>query len=187
MPGRYHVSTDYSCPELHAEDTDKPRRAEFVLGTPAAVSLRLDGEAPNGWTQSVTLRASRNVKLHRYNLTGEYTSGWSTWSFDLVPRNEPYHLVIVRKPKVKPTDDKKEMRERERESSRQLVEIASQPIRFVDPQLHSLRAAISTDEASDTTYLSLTSFQDAFGKDRLAELVDPDPMFGIPAGPDQQR
>ena len=111
MPGRYHVSTDYSGPALHAEDTDVPRLAEFVLGTPAAVSVRLDGDAPDGWTQSLKLRASRNVKLHRYDLTGEHSSRWSTWSFDLVPRNEPCHLVIVRKPTVEPTDDKKEMRQ----------------------------------------------------------------------------
>lgn len=187
MPGRYHVSTDYRGPALSKTDSAESRTADFVLGTPASVEVRVKGDPPAGWTQAILLRASRDAKLHRYDLTGEHVSGWNYWRIDLVPRSESYHVVVVRQPAIEFTSDKKELRDRKRESGKQKIELVSQAIHFVNPQKYSVQVTIEADHASHSPRLQLTSIKDALAQDRLAKLADDDPLYGPPVDAEARR
>lgn len=187
MPGRYHASTNQSGPKLSEPDTDEPRRADFVLGTPAAATLDLEGDPPKGWTQKVLLRAGRDVKLHRYDLDGRHVYGWDHWQFDLVPRGELYHVVVVRAPEIEPTDDRKERKKRERASREQRVEIVSAAITFADPQRYRVDLKITDDEATKATFLHVLTVQDATSEDRTADLVSAVPHFGPPVTKEAQQ
>jgi len=121
LPGRYEVSRRQTGPKLHKPDSDTPRRVDFVLGTPAALTVRLDGDVPEGWTQNFLIRSGRDVELHRYDFKSTFDSGWKYWNFEPLRRRESFHLVAVREPIVVDTDDQKVMRERRRESRRKRV------------------------------------------------------------------
>lgn len=180
MPGRYVVSRRQTGPALHEPDTDVPRRADFVLGTPAAATVRLEGEVPEGWTQTLTIRAGRDVELHRHDFTTRHVSGWNYYNFQLLPRNESLHLVVVREPVVEEGDDPQETEEGRRENSRKQVEIVSPAIRLPDPQRYEVRATVTQDAESDTYYITLDSVTDAVGGDRTKELALADAEFGPP-------
>ncbi|TWU38387.1 carboxypeptidase-like regulatory domain-containing protein [Novipirellula artificiosorum] len=187
MPGRYHVSTDYRGPGLSDQESDQPRQADFVLGTPAAVTVHVDETAPSGWTQTVLLRPGRDVALHRYDITGRHNQGWATWSFDLVPRFETYHVVVVHQPTVEPIEDPKELRKRKRESNAKRIETLSPGIRFVDPQRYTVKLELTPDDAGDGGNLSLISIVDVLNQDRTLELSEPDPLFGPTVGKAMQQ
>ena len=187
MPGRYHKSTDWKGPKLQEAVTDVPRHADFVLDTPAAATITVKGKVPDGWTQQVLLRAGRDAKLHRYDQTGNYVQGWDRWSFDIIPRSESYHVVVVQHPAVEPSEDRKVQRERERESRRQSIEFVSQPIRFVDPQRYDLQLELTESANSKTTHLGVISLKDATYQDRTAELVASDPLFGAPVNEETRK
>ena len=187
MPGRYEVSRKQSGPALDKEDTEVPRRADFVLGTPAAATVRLEGDAPEGWTQTVKIRAGRDAQVHRYDVSADYVSGWDHWNFSLLPKRESLHLVVVREPIVEETDDPKESRERQRQSWRDRIEIVSPAIRLNDPQRYDVRAKVSEDSGSGTSYLLVESVTDALGSDRTAEFVDAGAHFGPPVDEEMRQ
>ncbi|TWT82401.1 hypothetical protein CA13_38640 [Planctomycetes bacterium CA13] len=188
MPGRYHVATDYSGPKLSEDDSDKPRRAEFVLGNPAALSVRVTGKIPEAWTQSIFLRAGRDVTLHRYDLSGDCSDDASRCQFDIVPRFETVHVVIVHRPVVTPSDDPQELRERKRDSQRKQVEVISPGLRLIDPQRYRINLELQSSDEGTSFYVNLVSIVDALGQDRTDELSVADPLFGPPVKPvDRQR
>lgn len=180
MPGRYEISRQHTGPELHEPDTDTPRRADFVLGTPAAATLHLEADVPEGWTQSVVFRSGRDAKVHRYDVEGIHDARWSDWDFQLLPRSESLHLVVVRQPVVVPSDDPKETKERRSESWRNRVEIISPAIRLPDTQRYELTAKVDRDDTSGTSYVLWEVITDAIGTDRTEELALADAMFGPP-------
>lgn len=187
MPGRYHKSTHQSGPKLHEVSLDVPRRADFVLGTPAAATIRIEGDVAEGWKRTVLLRASGGSSLHRYDLTGHFTRGWGSWQFEQIPRSEPHHVVVIDQPDFEASDDRKVMRERQRESERQSIKLISHPISFVDPQRFSVQLEISTDDEIDSSYLEVVSVHDATYAERTTELAKPDPRFGPPADEEDQE
>jgi hypothetical protein len=67
LPGRYEVSRVQAGPELQDADSSVPRHVNFVLGIPATAIVRLEGEIPDGWTQTLLIRVGREVKLRRYD------------------------------------------------------------------------------------------------------------------------
>lgn len=187
MPGRYHAATEYLGPQLH-EESDEPRIANFVLGTPAAVSLAIEATVPEGWSQTVALRAGRGVQLHRYDITGRHSpTGWNQWHFEIVPRHEPIHVVVTRKPVVEPAADKETQRERERSAREQEVEIISPAIRLLEPQRHHLKVRIVDAEAAALPRIELVSLRDGLGQDRTHELAVHDPFFGPPVSSQQRQ
>lgn len=180
MPGRYEVSRDQSGPALHEPDGDTPRRVDFILGTPAAATVRLEGDAPEGWSQSLLMRPGQDKKVHRYDERGEHVSGWDYWNFELLPRQETLHLVVVRKPDVVPSDDEKEMRERQREARRRQVEIVAPGIRLPDPQRYEIRARIVEGAEGESPFIIVDAIRDAISTDRTEELVESGSLFGPP-------
>jgi hypothetical protein len=177
LPGRYEVSRLQTGPKLEDADSGEARRVNFVLGTPASAIVHLGGDAPAGWTQKLLLRAGRDVKLQRYDSTPD-----SNQFFQLLPRNESLHLVVVREPVVKESDDPKETEERRRENWRNEVEIISPPFKLVSPQQYNIRATVASDKKSESSYIMLTSVTDALGNDRTKELTVRDLRFGQPVG-----
>ncbi len=180
MPGRYEVSRQQSGPKLSEPDTKTPRQVNFVLGTPAAASIYLIGEVPEGWTQSLTIRSGRDVKLHRYDFKANHISGWDYWNSESLPRNESLHLVVIREPVLVKSDDPKETRKRQRENRKNRVKIISPALRLIDPQRYEIKAKIVYDDESETSYINLDSIRDALSADRTDELTVYDPKFGPP-------
>lgn len=180
MPGRYEVSRHESGPKLYEPDSDTPRKADFVLGTPAAALVYLKGDAPQGWTQTLEIRPGKDAKVHRYAESANHVSGWDYWEFESLPRGESLHLVVVREPIPEPSDDPKEDRKRKRKSWRSRVEIVSPPLCLIDPQGYEVKAKVEHDAASDVSYIIFDSITDAVGIDRTAELAIPDSMSGPP-------
>ena len=185
MPGRYLVSTEQTGPELHEPDTDVPRVANFVLGTPAAAIVHVTGDAPEGWKQWIVVRAGRDVKLHRYDLDGKFISGWNHWYFEAIPRAEPVHVVLIREPLPTFTGDSKKDRELQREARRRQVEIVSPAFQFPDPQQYDLRVDVRRE--GDDAYLAVTSVIDALREDRTDELVSADPTIGPPVDAERRK
>jgi hypothetical protein len=181
MPGRYEVAREETGPNLFDEDSDSPRRVDFVLGTPAEAEVRLKGDVPQGWTQNVVFRPGRDVKLHHYDFATRHVSGWDYRDCGGLPRNELLHLVIIRQPAVEPSEDSQETKERQAHSREKRIEIISPPIRLTAPQRYRLRANVEHDPASDTYFVAWDSIIDAVGLNRTQELVVPDPSFGPPA------
>lgn len=187
MPGRYEVSRRQTGPAIESAEADVARRVDFVLGTPAALTLRLSGDVPDDWTQDVLIRSGKDVALHRYDVDANYSRGYDFWNFDLLPRNESIHFVVVRRPVVIESDDRKEMRERERASRRAAVEIVSSAVRLTEPQRYNVQASIELDETSGVSFLRLESVTNVLGEDCTAELVSDDPIFGPSASPTDQK
>ena len=187
MPGRYELSRRQTGPRIESSQADVARRVDFVLGTPAAVTLRLNGDVPEGWTQDVLIRAGNDVTLHRYDVDATFSRGYGHWNFDLLPRNESLHFVVVRRPVVVESDDPKGMRERERESRRAAVEIVSSAVRLTEPQRYGVQASVELDEASSVSFIRLKSVTDVLGEDRTGELASDDAIFGPPASPADQE
>lgn len=187
MPGRYEVSRKQMGPELHEEDAETARHVDFVLGTPAAATVRLEGKAPEGWTQSMQIRAGRDVTLHRYDFKSNYDAGWNEWNFELLPRKESLHLVLTRTPVVEESEDPKETEKRRRENWRNQVEIISPAIRLLHPQRYTIRAKVEQDQATETSFITVDSITDAVGENRTEELLVKDPLFGPPVAPDAQK
>ncbi len=179
LPGRYEVSREQSGPQLHEEDTDTPRRVDFVLGTPAEATIYVKGEVPSGWSQSVAVRAGRNVKLHRYDVDGKHVSGWDYWNFDSLPRNEELHLVVAREP-IPDAVDPEEAKKQKQESWRRGIEIVSPAFRLPETQRYDIRAHVERDVASDALYVVIDSIRDATWQERTQELIDANPAFGPP-------
>lgn len=180
MPGRYEVSREQSGPRLYEPESNTPRIAHFVLGTPAAATVRLEGDVPEGVKQTVIMRPGRGTKLRRYDLSAIQVSGWSHWNFKLLPRREAHHLVVRREAITEESDDPKETEERRRQNWRNRQEIISPAIHLVDPQRYVIRARIAEDSESETPYITLESVTDAVGIDRTEELTVPNAMFGPP-------
>ena len=178
LPGRYEVSRRQTGPELHEPDSSTPRRVDFVLGTPAAATVRLQGEVPDGWTQRLVIRSGRDVELHRYDFQSKIVVGRDDWNFEMLPRNENLHLVVAREPIVEESDDPKDTKERRRQSWRNRVEIISPAIRLTDPQRYDVRATVARDTENETSYIIVESVIDAVGADRTEELTVKDPTFG---------
>ena len=180
MPGRYHVSTDFSGPKLHEADSDVPRQANFVLGTPASLIVRVKGTVPKGWEQVVKLRAGRDAQLHRYDITGTHSPGWNSWSFPLVPRSESYHIVVVHRPRYELTDDPKENRKRRLASRDEEIQSISPPIRLVDTVRYDVEAQLSEGQEPKTRLVTISAIKDILGNDRTDELSAQAPLFGAP-------
>lgn len=180
MPGRYEVSRRQLGPALHEPDTETPRKVDFVLGTPAAAHVWLEGHAPEGWTQTVEIRSAREAEPRRYPFTPRSERHKNDWGFDLLPRNEPLHLVITRMPVTIESEDPSETRDRRLENWRNRVEIVSPPVRLPDPQCYLLQAKVEFDAASDTSYVVWTSVTDAVSENRTDELTTVDARFGPP-------
>ena len=177
LPGRYEISRVQTGPALEEQDSSIPRQIDFVLGTPAAANVRLECETPAGWTQRLLIRPGRNVKLSRNDFDSIGDDGGKWGSFELLPRNETLHLVVVREPIVEPSDDLRETRERQRENWRNWVEIISPPIKLIEPQRYSIRASVAPGA---TPSITVESVSDALGNDRTDELTIRDPSFGPP-------
>lgn len=181
MPGRYEVSRQQSGPALYEPETDVQRRADFVIGTPAAAGIRLEGDPPDGWTQSLSIRAGRDVVLHRYDVTADKSSGWEPWNIDVLPRNEGLHLVVSREPEIEEGLSEEEAKQRRQENWRKKIEIISPAIRLVDPQRYIVRATVMTDADTGNAWIRIDQVTDAVGADRTQELLSADPQFGPPA------
>lgn len=186
MPGRYEVSRNESGPGLSEPDTETPRRVDSVLGSPAAAIVSLKGDPPDGWTQTVSIRPGKESPVRRYEMKPRFVEGYDYWYFELLPRNEDLHLVVTRVPVVEPSDDREEMRERERESWRQRVTIVSGPIRLVDPQLYRVNASLVSSETGGAS-ISIDSITDVLGTDRTEELAQSDARFGGPVDSEAQE
>ena len=180
LPGRYEVSRALTGPALEEQDSSTPRHVDFVLGTPAAAYVRLEGDVPEGWKQTMLIRPGRDIKLPR-NDFGTIDDGEGKWgSFELLPRNETLHLVLVREPIVRPSDDPQETRERQRENWRNRVEIISPPFRLIEPQRYDIRASVAPGTEGAPPSIIVESVSDALGNDRTGELTINDPNFGPP-------
>ncbi len=118
--------------------------------------------------------------MRRYDFYGTDTYLGRDWQVELLPRNEPLHIVVVREPVVEESDDPKVTKERQQEVRRKRVEIVSPPIRLVDPQRYHIQATVNQDAESEAFFVVVDSIQDALGVDRTAELVAKDPYFGPP-------
>lgn len=179
MPGRYKVSQSQTGPALFEDATDTPRQADFVLGTPAAATVRITATVPEGWKQRIEVRPGRSAKVHRYPERGTEVSGWKYWDFPLLPRNEDSHLVIVREEIPPASLDDVPADKKRREHPKQ-IEIISAPFVLVDPQRYDIRASLIEDEKTGTPRLVIDSIKDALWEDRTKDLVKADPMFGSP-------
>jgi hypothetical protein len=111
---------------------------------------------------------------------GTFTSGWDHWRFELLPRNEDLHLVVVREPKTVEGRDSKETDQRRAENRRKRIEIVSPAIRLVDPQRYEIRATVDQAEQDQISFVRVESVIDAVGKDRTGDLVIADPRLGPP-------
>jgi hypothetical protein len=180
LPGRYEVSRTQTGPELNEPDSETPRRIDSVLGTPADATIALKGDVPEGWKQSLSLRSGRGVSLQRYDFQGTDTYQGRDWQVEMLPRNEPLHIVVVREPVVEESDDRKVTKERQQEARRKRVEILSPPFRLVDPQRYHIQATVIQDAESEALFVVVDSIHDALGADRTAEFVVKDPFFGPP-------
>jgi len=156
MPGRYKVSQTQTGPALTEEATDMPRQADFVLGTPAAATVRITATVPEGWKQRIEVRPGRSANVHRYPERGTEVSGWEYWDFPLLPRNEDSHLVIVRE-EIPPTSlDEVPAGKKRRERPKQ-IEVISPPFVLIDPQRYDIRASLIEDQENGTPRLVIDS------------------------------
>lgn len=188
MPGRYVADKSETGPGLNKPDTGEQRRINFVLGNPAALTLTLKGDVPEGWTQKVLLRAAKKKQaVYRYDLTGIENSGWGTWRFDEIPRNESYHVVAVRTPIPEPTDDPEEMKKRKQELWKRQVEIICAPVKFENPQRYSLTVNILDHDESKTVHMKIDSFTDVLGNSQIEESVADGRRFDPPVSAELQE
>lgn len=176
-----------ACFFLRSTQTDVPRQANFVLGTPASLIVRVKGTVPKGWEQVVKLRAGRDAKLHRYDITGTHSPGWNSWLFPLVPRSESYHIVVVHRPRYEVTDDPKENRKRRLASRDEEIQSISPPIRLVDTVRYDVEAQLSEGQEPKMRLVTISAIKDILGNDRTDELSAPAPLFEAPVDEATQR
>lgn len=179
LPGRYEVSRQQTGPKLSEPDTETPRRADFVLGTPAAAYVRLVGTAPPGWKQTLAIRPGRDAKVDRYEVAGHQLWEGAEWTFETLPRNENLHFVVTREPIVEKTADPAADERRKKEIWREQIEIVSAPVRLPDPQRYRIEARLEAGPDGEPSIV-LASLRDALSADRTKELAVADPMFGPP-------
>ncbi|HVJ84340.1 MAG TPA: hypothetical protein VM452_01785 [Caulifigura sp.] len=177
LPGRYEVSRRVTGPALEQPETDVPRRTDFVLGVPAAATVFLKGDPPRGWTQTFQLRAGRDARVHRYDIHG--SGGDRTYaSFNVLPRNESLHLVVIRQPILPSTGDVQEDEKQNRKNWRSRVESISAPFRLVDVQRYSIHARVEQGAGQDKAAVVIEKIQDAVDADRTHDLLVADPLYG---------
>lgn len=168
MPGRYVVSITSSGEPLKTLMLNEPRVADIILGTPAEAGISIHGEVPEGWDQRVVLRPKEGGTLLRYEHK-PHKGFWSQWVFTMIPRNEPYRVVLIRTPKAPAAESLEEQVRNEPIREQKRIEISSPPISFSSPQRYRVDLEIEASDGDAGTRLVFTSVTDAVEKDRKTE------------------